>query len=80
MPKKKAGIPLFYARPKDCPQKDKVCKLEGTFYCKILTKLRKDGHGCCHNNKLSGGGTTSALSALFTATAERIYEKNQNQY
>jgi hypothetical protein len=34
-------------RPKDCPKKDKVCPLEKTKYCAILTTLRKAGHGCC---------------------------------
>jgi len=33
-------------KPKDCPKKEK-CPLENTKYCKILTTLRKAGHGCC---------------------------------
>jgi hypothetical protein len=37
-------------RPKDCPKKDKPCPIEKTRYCLILTKLRRDGHGCCEDN------------------------------
>ncbi len=38
---------MINKRPKDCPQKDKMCLIENTRACKILTKLRKDGHECC---------------------------------
>lgn len=37
-------------RPKDCPKKGRSCSIEGTRACLILTKLRKDGHGCCDDN------------------------------
>jgi len=34
-------------KPKDCPKKDKICPIMNTRFCAILTKLRKDGYGCC---------------------------------
>ena len=40
-------ISMQKKRPKDCPKKDKSCAIEYTKYCRVLTQLRKDGHGCC---------------------------------
>lgn len=40
-------------RPKDCPKKDKLCAIENTKYCRVLTKMRMDGHGCCIEQTLS---------------------------
>lgn len=34
-------------RPKDCLKKDQSCAVENTKYCHVLTRLRKDGYGCC---------------------------------
>ena len=39
---------MIKKRPKDCPQKNKICILESTWACEILTKLRRGaGDECC---------------------------------